>query len=408
MPLLPKQGYENNAQDPAKYNANESAAVTVVTRWISTLNHHDTDAHMALIDRDVLVRPDAYASVMHGPGRYCATVVGIGPNQNGNFLLNELYAVGGRWETDVLLRRTDINAPAGGAGPLAGYPVPVATFLRIRGGKIIEWEDMPTTDVLGEAANSGVRRLLDGPPTPGWCRKYESGSAIASAPAVDGNSLGYWYGTTTQEYYWNSAEKSAASAVRAWFAAWQAGDPLLLGSFVDSKVVFRADPGEPLGHGRENLLRGICNSIGGKRKLIDLFVVGGDYDSAVLTRWDAMTAKRSVRHMSSMFRVQHGLITEWMYDRALDESPQSITASSGARSSGKDSVACREVDAALAPTAGIPRAMRLGISAGMDGEVHAATYAASNRHPTTGIDLAAIRGVVLLYDVPVALTPYKK
>ncbi len=51
-------------------------------------------------------------------------------------------------------------------GFLDGYPVPVATFLRIQNGKVIEWVDMLTTDVLGEAVNNGIRGMLDGPPTP--------------------------------------------------------------------------------------------------------------------------------------------------------------------------------------------------------------------------------------------------
>ncbi len=346
MPPLPKQGFENNGQDPAHYNAQEEAAAALVRRWIDTINHHDTDGHIALIDDDVLVRPDAYASVMRGPLRYCATIVGIGPYQKGSFLLNELYVVGGRWETDVLLKRTDINSQAARGGPLGGYPVPVATFLRIRNGKVIEWVDMPIIDVLAEEANTGVRLMLDGPPTPAWCRKYAPERGSRAPAAVPASTLNYWYGTTKPEYYWNAGEKSAARTVRAWFAAWQSGDPLLLGSFVDPTVMFRASPSEAMGHGRDNLLRQVCRVMGGKRKLIDLFVVGGDYDTAVLTRWDDTSDQGHVRHMSSMFRVQHGLITEWMYDRALDEAPQSVSAATG-----RDSPACQAVDAALRPAA---------------------------------------------------------
>jgi hypothetical protein len=347
FPPLPKQGYENNAQDPARYNAGEKAAAAVVARWIDTINHHDTDGHMALIDDNVLVRPDAYASVMRGPGRYCATVVGIGPSQRGSFLLNELYLVGGKWETDVLLKRTDVNTQAGRGGPLGGYPVPVATFLRIRDGKVIEWEDMPITDVMAERVN-GMPSMIDGPPTPDWCQKYAPGSRNAAAAATPAITLDYWYGTTKQEYYWNASEKAAASAVRSWFAAWQAGDPLLLGSFVDPKVMFRGGPNEALGHGRDNLLRRVCGVMGGKRKLIDLFVVGGEYDSAVLTRWDQTDARGELRHMSSMFRVQNGLISEWMYDRALDSAPSAAAAAdAGANSSG-----CQAVSAALGAPAG--------------------------------------------------------
>ena len=48
------------------------------------------------------------------------------------------------------------------------------------------------------------------------------------------------YGTSKPEFWFNPFEASAALAVRGWFAAWKAGDPLLLGAFVDQQVIFRA------------------------------------------------------------------------------------------------------------------------------------------------------------------------
>ena len=51
----------------------------------------------------------------------------------------------------MLLRRTDINDAPRAQGFLGGYGVPVATFLRIRNGKIIEWEDMPTNKISAAA-----------------------------------------------------------------------------------------------------------------------------------------------------------------------------------------------------------------------------------------------------------------
>ncbi len=344
IPVLPKQGLDNNGQDPNQFNAQEKAAVAITKAWFATVNDKDSNGHMALIDNDVLVRPDEAASLMYGRPRYCATM-GLGDG-NGYRLLNELYVVGGSAETEVLFKRTDVNSHAGAGGPFAGYPVPVATFLRIRNGKIIEWEDMPMSDMLGESLPGvGVPQGVDGPPTPSaFCQKYDDGkgSAPARRAATENSPDLNWFGQLKPEYYWTAPEKAAARAVRSWFAAWEAGDPVLLAAFVDPKITFRSKPTDALGHGRVNLLRQVCGEIGGKRKLTDLFVVGSAFDSAVLTRWDQTDQQGAVQHMSSMFRVQDGLITEWMYDVPLDTTGSSASAGAGSNAS-----ACRDVEAAL-------------------------------------------------------------
>jgi ketosteroid isomerase-like protein len=351
MPPLPKRGFDNNGQDPARYTPEEKAAAAIVEKWIETINH-DTDGHMALIDDNILVRADPTSRLTRGPAAYCSTFLpGLG-SHTGNYPLTELYVVGGKGETDVLVGRTDFNAPPGGQGFLGGYGVPVASFLRIRNGRIIEWEDMPTNKI--SAGGLPFRIQLDGPRrTPAWCVKYTDGSNSARQPgAVPAHSLNYWYGTEKAEYFFNPFEESAAQTVRAWFAAWQSGDPLLLGAFTDVDVVFRARPSDELGHGRDNLLRQVCGITGGKRKLIDLFVIGGDYDSSVLTRWDETNAQGNITHMASFFRAQNGLITEWMYDTPLDS-----TLSSGSPgSSERNSPACQAVNAALGPASATPAA----------------------------------------------------
>jgi hypothetical protein len=162
---------------------------------------------------------------------------------------------------------------------------------------------------------------------------------------VPARPLNYWYGTQKPQSFWNTDEQSAARTVRAWFAAWQSGDPLLLAAFVTPKVIFHDNPTEKLAQGRDSLLRKVCSFIGGKRKLIDLFVVGGNFDSAVLTRWDETSAQGDVQHMSSMFRVQNGLISEWMYDVPLDGGAADDAA-------GSNTSACQVVDAALGPAQG--------------------------------------------------------
>ena len=174
-----------------------------------------------------------------------------------------------------------------------------------------------------------------------WTALAAVASLMIGGVAAPARALSYLYATEKPEYFFNPFEESAAQAVRAWFASWQSGNPLLLGAFVDPKVTFRSRPSESLGHGRDNLLREVCGSLGGKRNLIDLFVIGGDYDAAVLTRWEETDTKGQVSHMSSFFRVQKGLIVEW--------SDMSDDAVSPAAKGAGNSDACRAVDTALHP-----------------------------------------------------------
>jgi hypothetical protein len=86
----------------------------------------------------------------------------------------------------------------------------------------------------------------------------------------------------------------------AWFAARQAGNPLLLGAFVDMNVSF-----VPIRSGKGPPLSKICGN-GGRLGLTDLFVIGSDYDTAVITRWNNYDANGNRTQMGSFFRVRLG------------------------------------------------------------------------------------------------------
>ena len=148
------------------------------------------------------------------------------------------------------------------------------------------------------------------------------------------------YGTNKPEFWFNPFEESAARAVRGWFAAWKAGDPLLLGSFVDRNVIFRPNSAAGLQRGRDELLKLVCGYIGDRLNLTGLFVIGGDFDTGVITRWDKIDAGGKRTRMGSFFRVQNNLIVEWM-DAALEPG--------GAATPNQNSEACQAVNAALAP-----------------------------------------------------------
>lgn len=366
---LPQQGFESTGQNPANYTPQERAAVEVVRKWIETTANHDLAGHMALIDDNVVFRPDPTSALRRGARAYCGAY-GFVRSMTSVIKMDELYVVGGPAETLVLLKRTDINSPAGGReGGLNGYQVSLHVFARVRNGKITEWYDAPLNKVSGAAMRAaGVfpgglpgqpaqpgQPAPPAPPAnvPAVCMPYPVGSgaqaqaatpaptpAQATAPVQPQIPL---YGTSKPEFWFNPFEASAAVAVRGWFAAWKAGDPLLLGAFVDRRVIFRENSAADLGQGRDDLLRQVCGYLGGRLDLTGLYVIGGDFDTGVIARWDAYDAAGTRARMGSFFRVQNGLIVEMMNAAVDGASPATRTTPNAA--------ACRAVNARLAPPA---------------------------------------------------------
>jgi hypothetical protein len=352
---LPRQGFEATGQSAANYTPEEAAAVAVIQKWIDTTNNQDLAGHMALIDDNVVFRPDPTAALSRGARGYCAAY-GFVRSSTSFMKLDELYVVGGPSDTLVLIKRTNIN----GTGM---YTVPLAVFARVKNGKITEWYDAPLNKVSG-----GARQLTGAVPPPAQpaqprnipaaCMPYPEGSQAPAPPQAQTQNRAQaptpaqtparapTYGTFKPEFWFNPEEESAAQTVRAWFASWKAGDALLLGAFVDEKVIFRANPAADLGHGRDNLMRMVCGYTGGRLNLTGLFVVGGDYDAGVLTSWDKYDARGNRTRMGSLFRVQKGLIVEWM-DTALD-------AAGPAAAANQNSEACQAMNAALTPAAAAP------------------------------------------------------
>lgn len=152
------------------------------------------------------------------------------------------------------------------------------------------------------------------------------------------------YGTNKPEFWFNPFESAGAQAVRGWFASWKAGDPLLLAAFVDQRVIFRGSSDADLTQGRDNLLRQICGYIGGRLDLTGLFVIGGDFDTGVIARWDTYDAAGARSRMGSFFRVQNGLIVEWMNSAVEGASPATRT--------NPNAPACQTVNTALAARTG--------------------------------------------------------
>ena len=187
---LPQQGFEATGQNPANYTPEEAAAVAVVRKWIETTASHDLAAHMALIDDNIVFRPDPISPLFRGARAYCGSY-GFVWNLTSVIKLDELYVVGGPSETLVLIKRTDINNPvgAGRGGAMDGYQVPLHVFARVRNGKITEWYDAPLNKVSAAGLRGGGALAAQPaqpaqsaqPPTPpnvpAACMSYPEGSA---------------------------------------------------------------------------------------------------------------------------------------------------------------------------------------------------------------------------------------
>lgn len=342
-PPPPIQGFESNIQVTASYTPQEAAAAAVVETWVNRTAAHDLDGAMAVIDNNILVRPDPAEKPEYGPVAQCSAYPFTRIPQS--FVrLDELYVVGGPLDSMALFKRADINFPAeppGGRGAVfGGFTVQVAAMVRVSNGKITEWLDAPINKI-GGLVNSTEGALVQTPGGAGIaeaCKKYPIAGQL---PVTQARAAGQvlTYGTAKQERYWNVEEAQAAQAVRAWFAARQAGDPLLLGAFVDQNVAFRTNPAAQYAKGRAALLRAVCGTFGGQQHLTKLFPIGSDFDTLVLTESVDGQGSRT----ASLFRVQKSLITEWV-DVVVEARGPTPAAN-------PNSAACRAVTTALTPPA---------------------------------------------------------
>ncbi len=340
-PPPPTQGFESNVQLTANYTPQEAAAVAVVEAWVEHTAAQNLDGAMSVLDNNMIVRPDPARQPAYGPVPQCASYPFT--RDNSFVRIDEVYAVGGPADTMVLFKRADINGPAvppGGRGAaFGGFTVQVGVMVRVSNGRITEWLDAPINRIGGlvNSTEGGLTQPPAGANVPEACRKYPvAGQApVPARPRPAGRPLPY--GTAKQERYWNVEETQAAQAVRAWFAARQAGDPLLLGAVVDQNVVFRTNAAAPFVKGRAALLRAVCGIFGGQQRLTELYPIGSDFDTLVLTESINGQGTRT----ASLFRVQKSLITEWV--------DVVVEAAGPAAAANPNSAACQAVNAALAP-----------------------------------------------------------
>ena len=337
------QGFESNIQVPANYTPQEAAAAAVVETWVRTTAAHDLDGAMSVLDDKILVRPDPAEKPEYGPVAQCSAYP-FTRNPRTFVRLDELYVVGGPLDSMVLFHRADINGPAAppgarGAG-FGGFTVQVGVMVRVSNGRITEWLDAPLNRI-GGLVNSTQGALVQTPGGAGIaeaCKKYPVAGLAPATQAAPAAGQVLTYGTAKPERYWNVEEMQAAQAVRNWFAARQAGDPLLLGAVVDQNVVFRTNAAAPFAKGRAALLREVCGIFGGQQRLTKLYPIGSDFDTLVLTE----SVNGQGTRTASLFRVQKNLITEWVDVVVEAKGPAAAAAN-------QNSAACQAVNTALAP-----------------------------------------------------------
>lgn len=334
-------------QAPADYSAEEAAAAAVVVEWVRATAEHDLPAAMIVINDDIMVRPDPARQMAYGAAAQCASYP-FTRMVNSFVRLDELYVVGGPLDSLVLHKRVDINGPAspgGGGGGFGGFPVEVAALARVSNGQITEWLDAPTVRIGGLVTNPVLGQPPAGTNITEACMPYLEGTGgPPEATPVLPEFL--TFGTAQPERYWNVEEIQAAQTIRAWFGAWQAGDPVLLGNFADPEVVFRTKADMDIVKGRDALLPAICGTVGDQR-LTELFLIGGDFDTLALTESIGNDGTRT----ASLFRVQNSLVTEWL----------SVVVEAGTGPAvAADPAACEAVDAALAAAAAAAAANPFG------------------------------------------------
>ena len=365
--LAQPRGFETNGQRPLiDYTPQETLGVAVVIEHLRTTDVHNLAAHMRLIDPDVIFRSDPVQLLRRGAQTYCSGYNFTLRQPQGFFRLDELYVVGGPLDVLVVHKRTDLNAPAASGGNLGGYPVEVATLLRINPttGLVKEWLDAPINRIGALVNATGGQASVTSPAViRPECTGYPAsgaGQTPPRAPVPQGAIATGWppvpaaevdttggaapvhtlsYGTAKPQQVWNVEEIQAAQTVRAWYAAMQAGNPLLLASFIAPDVVSRTSPASDLVRGNDALLRSVCGTMGGRLELKELYPIGADFSTTVLTEATRFDANGQPMRVAGFFRVQRGLIVEWM-DSVVEASGPGVPAN-------PNSAACQTVNATL-------------------------------------------------------------
>ncbi len=356
MPQQP-QGFENMGQDPAKYTPDQQAAADVALRWLSDTERKDIADQMTIVDDEIVYRADPSETLGHGARGFCSSY---------NFTydiswerFDELYVVAGPSQALVLIKRADMNFGAG-VPNVGGEPVAVATFARVSNGKLVEWLDSPIRWVGGPTVVRGNTRPISITVQP-FCQQYPTSPYQRTGtdkgpqfrlpgptpqPVLPTLAAGLTtYGTVKVESRMSADEQSTLQTIRAWFAARKANDPLLLAAFTDKNAVFRAtSDAHSITNGRDALLKAVCATMTGSLDLTDVYVVGADFDSAGIAQWTWTDAAGNRVPMGSFFRVQKGLVTEWM-DAQLGGTPVATD---------PNSAACQKVNSTITSFAPLP------------------------------------------------------
>lgn len=354
---FPKQGYESTSQNTADYNAQEKEAASIAIQLIETTNSKDQAAHLVLVDDNAAFRADPLELLQWGKQGYCSAY-GFVADPAAWLGIDNMYVVGGPNDAVILMKRRDVNGPYDGQGFLGGLVVPLAVMLRVHNGKLVEWYDIPINKVsIGALPFSlpgigGPQRVLE------RCQDQPVGGDPNPAPNQPTPDVEFatpvTWGTNYPEFLFNPEETAAVAAVRGFFAGRKAADPNLLGSFLDSGANGRPNPKDSLIKGRDPVLQNICGILGNDTITLNAtYVVGADYNQAVLVDWTNKAADGTESTMASFFRLKDGKIVEWM-DSNVDGPGPVADANSAACQSVNARIEAAAAAAAAAPAFGPP------------------------------------------------------
>ena len=129
------------AQTPTQFNSYEQQAIKVVQDWMASWRSKDPNKIAAFMTDSVQFRPGGlYEKPEFKVGRkaffdYYATDLNVVDSME----LQTIYAAGDKGQAVVLVKRLDHFTAGKEKGTTA-----FAGFFRIRDGKIVQWEDVPT------------------------------------------------------------------------------------------------------------------------------------------------------------------------------------------------------------------------------------------------------------------------
>ena len=192
-----------------------------------------------------------------------------------------------------------------------GFTVQVAVMVRVSNGRITEWLDAPINRIGGlvNSTEGGAHAAARRGQRCGCLQEVSSRWAGTGTRAAQAGGAGsdLWHGEagTVLECGRDTGGTGRPRLVRGPASGRPAAPRRLRGPECGLPRQRRRRPNSS--KGRAALLRAVCGTFGGQQRLTELYPIGSDFDTLVLTESVNSQGTRT----ASLFRVQKNLITEW-------------------------------------------------------------------------------------------------